>query len=94
MMAKWVALREISYVDATVPSGAVLDGVSGDEFRALSHDEREAFRKRKQRLARDRPDLTLVAIRFGGKVRWVNAPEDVRMHLAAQGGSLRRRRTT
>jgi hypothetical protein len=87
-MARWVTLREIAYVDATAPPGTVLDGVSPE---ALSSEEREAFKRMKARLARNRPEQTLVPIRFEGKVRWVNAPEDVRMHLAARGGVLRRR---
>jgi hypothetical protein len=89
MMARWVALREICYVDATVSEGSLLEGVSPEVF---SSQEREAFKRRKARLAKDRPDLTIVPIRFEGRVRWVNAPEDVRLHLAPRGGILSRRR--
>lgn len=87
-MAKWVARREICYVDAVVPSGTILDGVPVDE---LLGEDRRAFRRVKRRLALSRPDLTLVTVRFEGKIRWVHAPDDVRMHLVSTGSLLRRR---
>lgn len=87
-MARWVTKREIRFVDATISEGEILDGV---EVSDLDHVERSALQKRKQRIARERPDVTILPVRFAGKIRWVHAPDDVRMHLTASGGgSLRR----
>ena len=88
-MARWIVKKPIPYIDVTVEEGEVLEGV---EVSSLSHQEREGFQKRKRRLARERPGVTLVAISFGGQARWVCAPTDVRMHLVPQGGGQFRRR--
>lgn len=90
-MARWVAKREIRFVDAVIPEGEILDGV---EVSTLDPSERDAFRRRKRRTARERPSATILAVMFEEKVRWLYAPDDVRLHLAASGGgALRRRRS-